>query len=85
MAVSFQIHTDTQDETDRIADALSTDPEAEQCSWVTDKYGLSWQIVPRCLTEYLTGSDAAVARRVFDAMCQMKRIDIAKIEAAAAG
>lgn len=84
MAVSFQIHTDTQEETDRIADALTTDPESEQCSWVKDKFGLSWQIVPRVLTKYITGSDAGAAKRAFDAMCQMKRINIAEIEAAVA-
>ena len=82
-AVSFQIETADQAETDRLADALSAVPEAEQCSWVKDKYGLSWQIVPKRLTQLLADPDPAKARRVFEAMMTMKRIDIAAIEAAA--
>lgn len=84
-AVSFQIETEDQEETDRLTNALSVVPEAEQCGWVKDRYGLSWQITPRRLNELLSSGDAAVARRVFEAMMTMKRIDIAAIERAAEG
>ena len=84
-AVSFQIPVETQAEVDRLSDALSAVPEAEQCGWVKDRYGLSWQIVPRQLMRLLGGGDPARAKRAFDAMMQMKRIDIAAIERAADG
>ena len=84
-AVSFQIPVETQAEVDRLSDALSAVPEAEQCGWVKDRYGLSWQIVPRQLMRLLGGGDPAPAKRAFDAMMQMKRIDIAAIERAADG
>lgn len=84
-AVSFQIFCDDQVEVDRLSDALSAVPEAEQCGWVKDRFGLSWQIVPRRLTELLAGPDAAKAQRVMQAMLEMKRIDIAAIERAAEG
>ena len=60
-------------------------PEAEQCGWVKDRYGLSWQIVPRQLTRLITDADPVRAKRAFDAMMPMKRIDIAAIERAADG
>jgi predicted 3-demethylubiquinone-9 3-methyltransferase (glyoxalase superfamily) len=82
-AVSFQLATRDQAETDRLANALSAVPEAEQCGWVKDRYGLSWQIVPAALTRLLADPDKAKARRAFEAMMEMKRIDIAGIEAAA--
>jgi predicted 3-demethylubiquinone-9 3-methyltransferase (glyoxalase superfamily) len=82
-AVSFQLATRDQAETDRLANALSAVPEAEQCGWVKDRYGLSWQIVPAALTRLLAGPDKAKAKRAFEAMMEMKRIDIARIEAAA--
>jgi predicted 3-demethylubiquinone-9 3-methyltransferase (glyoxalase superfamily) len=84
-AVSFQIPVETQAEVDRLSDALSAVPEAEQCGWVKDRYGLSWQIVPRQLMRLIGGADQARARRAFEAMMQMKRIDIAAIERAADG
>jgi len=84
-AVSFQIPVETQAEVDRLSDALSAVPEAEQCGWVKDRYGLSWQIVPRQLMRLIGGTDPARAKRAFDAMMQMKRIDIAAIERAADG
>lgn len=84
-AVSFQIHCDDQAEVDRLTDALSAVPEAEQCGWIKDRWGLSWQIVPRRLTELISSPDAAKAKRVMEAMMEMRRIDIAGIEAAAAG
>jgi predicted 3-demethylubiquinone-9 3-methyltransferase (glyoxalase superfamily) len=83
-AVSFQIPVETQVEVDRLSDALSAAPEAEQCGWVKDRFGLSWQIVPVQLTRLIADPDEARAKRVFGAMMDMKRIDIAAIEAAAA-
>ena len=82
-AVSFQIYTDDQAETDRLTAALSAVPEAEQCGWVKDRYGLSWQIVPRRLLALMTDPDRARAKRAMEAMMRMKRIDIAAIERAA--
>jgi predicted 3-demethylubiquinone-9 3-methyltransferase (glyoxalase superfamily) len=82
-AVSFQIPVETQAEVNRLSDALSAVPEAEQCGWVKDRYGLSWQIVPRQLKRLLGDADPARAKRAFDAMMQMKRIDIAALERAA--
>ena len=82
-AVSFQIYTDDQAETDRLTAALSAVPDAEQCGWVKDRYGLSWQIVPRRLLALMTDPDRARAKRAMEAMMQMKRIDIAAIERAA--
>ena len=84
-AVSFQILTDSQEENDRLTDALSAVPEAEQCGWIKDRFGLSWQIVPRVLVESLSDSNPAKAKRVFEEMMEMKRIDIATIERAGRG
>lgn len=82
-AISLQIPVQTQVEADRLSDALSAVPEAEQCGWVKDRYGLSWQIVPVQLTRLIIDPDPARAKRAFDAMMDMKRIDIAAIERAA--
>jgi predicted 3-demethylubiquinone-9 3-methyltransferase (glyoxalase superfamily) len=84
-AVSFQIPVETQAEVDRLANALSAVPEAEQCGWVKDRYGLSWQIVPVQLIRLIGDPDQARAKRAFDAMMGMTRIDIAAIESAARG
>src|SRR5262249_2478411 len=84
-AVSFQIYCDDQAEVDRLTNALSAVPEAEQCGWVKDKYGLSWQIVPRRLLALFTDSDPRKAERAMTAMMDMKRIDIAALERAAEG
>jgi len=84
-AVSFQIDVGDQAEVDRLSDQLSAVPEAEQCGWVKDRFGLSWQIVPRQLTQLLADPDREKARRAFQAMMEMKRIDIAEIERAAEG
>ena len=84
-AVSFQIHTEDQAETDRLTDKLSAVPEAEQCGWVKDKFGLSWQIVPNRLPELIGDKDKDRARRAMQAMLEMKRIDIAAVERAADG
>ena len=83
---SFQIATDDQAETDRLWNALvGNGGQESECGWCKDRWGLSWQITPRALTEAMTGSDRAVAKRVFDAMMTMRKIDIATIEAARRG
>jgi predicted 3-demethylubiquinone-9 3-methyltransferase (glyoxalase superfamily) len=84
-AISFQIPVETQEEVDRLSDALSAVPEAEQCGWVKDRFGVSWQIVPRQLIRLIGDDDPARAKRAFAAMMEMKRIDIAAIERAADG
>jgi len=82
-AISLQIECEDQAEVDRLWDALSAVPEAEQCGWVKDRYGLSWQIVPRRLTELFSDGDPGQRQRVFAAMMQMQKLDIAALEAAA--
>ncbi|HEX5070878.1 MAG TPA: VOC family protein [Vicinamibacterales bacterium] len=85
-AVSFQVFTDTQEETDRYWDAIVGGGGSESvCGWCKDRFGLSWQIVPRVLIEAVNDSDTAAARRAMEAMMSMKKIDIARIEAARAG
>lgn len=84
-AVSFQIPVETQEEADRFADALSAVSEAEICGWVKDRFGVSWQIVPGPVIRLIGGADRARARRAFEAMMQMTRIDIAAVERAADG
>ena len=85
-AVSFQVFTDTQEETDQYWNAIvNNGGEGIACSWCKDKFGLHWQIVPRVLIEGMTGSDKAAAKRVMEAMMQMVKIDIATIEAARRG
>jgi len=83
-AVSFQIPVDTQAEVDRLSDALSAVPQAEQCGWVKDRFGLSWQIVPALLMRLIADADPVRAKRAFEAMMKMKRIDIAILESVAA-
>ena len=86
MAFSFQIATDTQEETDRLWDAIiANGGEASACGWCKDKWGLSWQITPRALTAANTDPDRAAAKRAFEAMMTMTKIDIAAIEAAVRG
>src|SRR5437763_16431667 len=85
-AFSFQIAPDTQEETDRYWNAIvSNGGEESACGWCKDKWGLSWQITPIALTKAVTDPDPAVAKRTFDAMMQMKKIDVAAIEAARRG
>ncbi|HUY10773.1 MAG TPA: VOC family protein [Candidatus Dormibacteraeota bacterium] len=85
-AISFQVYTDDQAETDRywhaIVDAGGTE---HVCGWCKDRFGLSWQIVPRALLDALRNPDRAVGKRAMDAMMQMTNIDIATIEAAVKG
>lgn len=85
-AFSFQVATDTQEDTDRLWHAIvGHGGQASACGWCKDKWGLSWQITPRVLTEGLADPDPAVAKRVFEAMMTMGKIDIAGIEAARRG
>src|SRR5512141_2297755 len=85
-AFSFQVATDDQAETDRLWNAIiENGGEASACGWCKDKWGLSWQITPRALTAALADPDRAAAKRAFEAMMQMSKIDIAAIEAARAG
>lgn len=84
-AVSFMVTTDSQDETDRYWDAIVGNGGTESmCGWCKDRWGFSWQITPRALLAALGHPDKAAARRAMDAMMTMRRIDIAKIEAALA-
>jgi predicted 3-demethylubiquinone-9 3-methyltransferase (glyoxalase superfamily) len=85
-AVSFMVYTDDQAETDRYWKAIVENGGQESvCGWCKDKFGLSWQITPRRLMELTTSKDTAMAKRAFDAMLDMTKIDIAKLEAAAKG
>jgi predicted 3-demethylubiquinone-9 3-methyltransferase (glyoxalase superfamily) len=85
-AVSFQVMTDDQAETDRYWNAIIENGGTEsQCSWCKDRWGFSWQIVPRALIAALKDPDRAAAKRAMEAMMTMGRIDIAKIETARAG
>jgi 2-polyprenyl-6-hydroxyphenyl methylase/3-demethylubiquinone-9 3-methyltransferase len=85
-AFSFQILTEDQAETDRYWNAIVGNGGAEsQCGWCKDKWGLSWQITPRALQDAVTDPDRAAAKRAFDAMMGMRKIDIATIEAARRG
>ena len=85
-AFSFQIATEDQEETDRYWNAIvASGGEESQCGWCKDKWGVSWQITPTILTKGVTDPDPAVAKRVFEAMMTMKKIDIATIEAARRG
>jgi predicted 3-demethylubiquinone-9 3-methyltransferase (glyoxalase superfamily) len=82
-AFSFQVATVDQAETDRYWSALvGNGGQESQCGWCKDRWGVSWQITPIALTKAFTGSDRSAAKRAFDAMMTMKKIDIAAIEAA---
>ena len=85
-AFSFQIATDDQAETDRLWSAVvGNGGQESECGWCKDRWGLSWQITPRALIAALYDPDRAAAKRVFEAMMNMKKIDIAAIEAARRG
>jgi predicted 3-demethylubiquinone-9 3-methyltransferase (glyoxalase superfamily) len=85
-AVSFMVITENQEETDRYWNAIVDNGGQESaCGWCKDKWGFSWQITPRILLEANTNPDKAVAKRAFDAMMTMTKIDVAKIEAAVRG
>lgn len=85
-AFSFQVITDDQSETDRYWYAIvGSGGEESQCGWCKDKWGISWQITPRALIDALSDPNPAAAKRAFDAMMGMKRIDVAAIESARRG
>lgn len=85
-AVSFMVVTEDQEETDRYWDAITRKGgEESACGWCKDRWGFSWQITPRALLEANNNPDKAAAKRAFEAMMTMKKIDIAKIEAALRG
>ena len=83
-AISLQVSCETQDEIDYYWTKLGDggDPKAQQCGWLKDRYGLSWQVVPRNMGEIFGGGDAAGAARAMEAMRRMKKIDIAALERA---
>lgn len=85
-AFSFQIITEDQAETDKYWNAIvGNGGQESQCGWCKDKWGISWQITPRVLIESVTSKDKALAKRAFEAMMEMKKINIAAIEAAVKG
>jgi predicted 3-demethylubiquinone-9 3-methyltransferase (glyoxalase superfamily) len=86
-AISFVVNCESQDEVDIYWEKLSEggDPKAQQCGWLKDKYGLSWQIVPTVLVKLLNDPDPEKSRRAMKAMLQMKKIDIEALKQAAAG
>ena len=84
-AISIMLECDTQDEIDRLWDGLLEGGTTEACGWLRDRYGLSWQIVPKLLGEMMSEPDAAKAKRVSDAMMKMVKIDIAALEKAYKG
>lgn len=83
-AVSFQINCATQDEIDYYWEKLSAggDPKAQQCGWLKDRYGLSWQVVPASMDELFKDEQSAGAQRAMEAMLRMKKIDIAELQRA---
>jgi predicted 3-demethylubiquinone-9 3-methyltransferase (glyoxalase superfamily) len=86
-AVSLQIYCETQDEVDYYWDRLSEggDEKAQQCGWLKDKYGLSWQVVPTVLLEMVNDHASEKSQRAMNAMLQMKKLDIEKLQRAYAG
>ena len=83
-AISFQINCETQEEVDYYWEKLSEggDEKAQQCGWLKDKYGVSWQVVPKVLPEMISNPDSEKSQRAMKAMLQMKKIDIAELERA---
>jgi predicted 3-demethylubiquinone-9 3-methyltransferase (glyoxalase superfamily) len=81
-AISFYVECETQDEVDYFWNRLSAVPEAEQCGWLKDKYGVSWQIVPTALGQLMNDPDPEKSQRVMQAMLQMKKIDVKGLQQA---
>lgn len=79
-SISFQVFCETQEEIDHYWDKLSAEPAAEQCGWLKDKYGLSWQIIPAVLGELMGSGDAEITARVTQAFLQMKKFDIVALQ-----
>jgi predicted 3-demethylubiquinone-9 3-methyltransferase (glyoxalase superfamily) len=84
-AISLQVFCDDQEQIDAYWEGLSAVPDAERCGWCKDRWGVSWQIVPKVLPELLAGSDPAGAKRAMEAMLAMKKLDIAALQAAYEG
>ena len=84
-SISFMVYCDTQEEIDYYWEKLSAVPEAEQCGWLKDKYGLSWQIVPSVMEEIMKDKDEKKIARVTEAFLKMKKFDIAELKKAYAG
>ena len=84
-AISFIVPCESQEEIDYFWGQLSADPKAEQCGWLKDKYGVSWQITPAIMNELLSGNDKKRVERVTQAFLQMKKFDIGALKRAAAG
>jgi predicted 3-demethylubiquinone-9 3-methyltransferase (glyoxalase superfamily) len=86
-AISFQVSCETQEEVDYYWEKLSEggDEKAQQCGWLKDKYGVSWQVVPRVLVEMLSDHDSEKSQRAMTAMLEMKKIDIDELKRAYAG
>jgi predicted 3-demethylubiquinone-9 3-methyltransferase (glyoxalase superfamily) len=86
-AISFQINCETQKDIDYYWEKLSAggDPKAQQCGWLKDKYGLSWQVVPTMMADLFKDEKSPKAQRVMEAMLPMKKLDIAQLKKAAAG
>lgn len=81
-SISFYVDVETQEEIDYYWEKMSAVPESEQCGWLKDKFGVSWQIVPKQLGEYLNDPDPVRANRVMDVMLKQKKIVISELEAA---
>ena len=84
-AISLLVSCDSQKEVDELWAKLVAGGEESQCGWLKDKYGLSWQVIPRALPEMLTDRDPAKSKRVMEAMLQMKKIDLGRLERAYRG
>jgi predicted 3-demethylubiquinone-9 3-methyltransferase (glyoxalase superfamily) len=84
-SASIEVHLETQSEVDRLWEALLDGGEAMQCGWLTDRWGVSWQIIPRALMRLMLTDDAAQAQRVMEAMMAMIKLDGPALEAAARG
>ncbi len=84
-AVSFMVNCDTQEEIDHLWEKLSAVPEAEQCGWLKDKFGLSWQVTPTRMQEFMENSNPEAVNRVTQAFLKMKKFNIAELEEAAKG
>ena len=84
-AISLYVTCEDQNEVDKLWEKLSAHPENEQCGWLKDKYGLSWQIIPKQFVEMMSDPDSNKTKRVMEAMLKMKKMDIAALEAAYKG
>ena len=83
-AVSFQVHCETQQEIDHFWSELAKDGEEGPCGWLKDKFGLSWQVIPKALPEMLMDGNSETAQRVMRSMLQMRKIDLAALKQAQA-